>query len=259
MLKFAHEGLQLALPSTLRSLRSLVNRTLKLDIVTLGHAGTLKGHIGEILRRYRVDTAVDVGANEGQFGAMLRDIGFEGQIHSFEPVKQPFDSLLRSAAKDGRWAAHNVALGSARGTATINVSEDSVFSSLLPSRRYGLSYFGNMRVARQEEIQICTFHDFHKHHLQNGERIFLKLDTQGYDLKVFEGASSSLGNVCCLLSELSMIPLYEGMPTYLEALAAYEAKGFSISGMFPVTRNDDASVIEVDCMLVNRALYRTLA
>jgi FkbM family methyltransferase len=228
------------LRTTLRSLRSLVNRTPELDIVTLGHAGTLKG-IGEIFGRYRVDTAIDVGRNEVPFGTMLRDIGFEGQVHSFEPVNQSFDSLLQSAVKDRRWAAHNVALGIARGAATINVSGHSVFSSLLPSRQYGVNHFGNMRVVRQEKIQISTFGDFRKHHMQNGERIFLKLDTQGYDLKVFEGASSSLGNVCCLLSELSMIPLYEGMQIYLEALAAYEANDFSISGMFPVTTNDDAS------------------
>jgi len=38
----------------------------------------------------------------------------------------------------------------------------------------------------------------------------------------------------------------------LQALAAYQHEGFSVSGLFPVNRSDDLALIEVDCVMVNR-------
>ena len=77
------------------------------------------------------------------------------------------------------------------------------------------------------------------------------MDTQGYDLEVFKGGKKSLASVCCLLSEMSLIPIYEGMPHYLESLSTYQDAGFKVSGFYPITRNLDLSLNEVDCMLVN--------
>ena len=77
------------------------------------------------------------------------------------------------------------------------------------------------------------------------------MDTQGYDLEVFKGAERLLPRVSCMLSELSLIPLYDEMPNYLEALSVYQGKGFNVSGIHPTTRNENLSLNEVDCMLVS--------
>ena len=81
-------------------------------------------------------------------------------------------------------------------------------------------------------------------------RLFPKMDTQGYDLEVFRGAHLLLPNIKSLLSELSLIPIYDGMPTYLQALSTYQAAGFSVSGFYPVTRNEKLALNEVDCVMV---------
>ena len=57
-----------------------------------------------------------------------------------------------------------------------------------------------------------------------------------------------------MLSELSLIPLYEGMPSYLESLACYNGAGFLASGFYPITRQPNLALNEVDCMLVRRGL-----
>ena len=59
-----------------------------------------------------------------------------------------------------------------------------------------------------------------------------------------------------MLSELSLIPIYSGMPHYLEALSVYESKGFSVSGFYPITRNRALALNEVDCMLVNTRFFQ---
>ena len=199
---------------------------------------------------------VDVGANEGQFGGLLRDLGFGGDIHSFEPVKAIYDRLSRLAIDDVRWTTHNVALGDKSGKATINVSEHSVLSSLLVPSDYGSRLYDNIKIVRQEEIEITTFDEFHDGCLKGqGRRIMLKMDTQGYDLQVLAGAERSLAEIHCMMSELSLLPIYQGMTHYLEALAAYEKKGFAVSGIYPIDRNSDMSLIEADCLLVNRARF----
>ncbi len=74
-----------------------------------------------------------------------------------------------------------------------------------------------MELSYQQEIDIGTVDDFINQYISQEERrIFLKIDTQGYDLKVFEGVKRSLDKIFGLLSELSLISLYEGMPHYLE-------------------------------------------
>ena len=236
-----------------RAIRCGVRRAFQVDIVRADNATPIGRHLREVLASYRIDTIVDVGANEGQFGAMLRNLGFKGDVHSFEPVKSTYDLLAKATAGDPHWTAHNMALGKAPGRLVMNVSEGSVFSSALRPNDYGAAKFNDIKVQRQEEVEVSTLDHFIEHRLSDKKRrIFLKMDTQGYDLEVFAGATTSLDKICCILSELSLIPIYDGMTDYLQALAAYQHKGFSVSGLFPVNRNDDLALIEVDCVMVSR-------
>ncbi len=84
-------------------------------------------------------------------------------------------------------------------------------------------------------------------------RVFLKLDTQGYDLSVVRGAADSLRHVVGVESELSVIHLYEGMPDYLEALAFYRNLGFEPTGIFPLERDRNSGhVIEFEAVFARR-------
>ena len=68
------------------SLRYQINKRTNFDIVHVSGQHTLRTHLMSVLQDYNIDTVLDVGANEGQFGAELRNLGFRGDIHSFEPV-----------------------------------------------------------------------------------------------------------------------------------------------------------------------------
>jgi len=207
----------------------------------------------KVFHDYKIDTVLDVGANEGQFGTSLRRLGFGGDIHSFEPVKDAYNRLEKLTTKDSHWTAHNVALGNKAGMGVINVSRGSSFSSILNANEYGKNW-NSMEVTCQQEIQIITADKFINEYISpEQKRIFLKMDTQGYDLNIFEGAKNSINRIYGLLSELSLIPLYEGMPQYLDVLSAYSASGFSVSGLYPVTRRKDLALNEMDGVFVKAA------
>ena len=200
-----------------------------------------------------IDLVIDVGANTGQFGADLRSF-YQGEILSFEPVSAAYEKLAARAGADSRWKTCKLALAASNGERVINVSNKTVFSSFLKTNAYCEQQFGGISaqsaeetvaMRRLEEVLPELVPDFER------RRIFLKMDTQGFDLEVFKGLGASSGLVAALQSEVSLIPIYQGMPHWTESVALYEAAGFGIAGMYPVSY-DGASGIECDCLMVRR-------
>jgi hypothetical protein len=46
--------------------------------------------------------------------------------------------------------------------------------------------------------------------LDSEDRVWLKVDTQGYEAEVFKGATDLLPRISALECELSLVPLYDG-------------------------------------------------
>ncbi len=88
-------------------------------------------------------------------------------------------------------------------------------------------------------------------------RPYLKLDTQGYDVEVFQGAGERVSDFVGMQSELALMQIYEGMPRLPEALAVYEAAGFDVAAMYPVSRQGKtARVLEFDCVMVRGSVLK---
>ena len=203
-----------------------------------------------MLESLRIDLVIDVGANQGQFGTSLRQF-YSGPIMSFEPVSSAYEICSRKAAEAGNWQVFKYALGEAPAEQPIFVSNRTVFSSLLKANDFSAQKFGaDSQQSTQEIISIRRLDEFAKEAKLSlaGKRIFLKLDTQGYDQYAFNGAGALLSQVQMMQSEVSAIPIYEGMPRWTDAIASYENAGFGVCGMFPVSR-DAGRVIEFDCLL----------
>jgi FkbM family methyltransferase len=224
------------------------------ELIKARKSPSLRSHLKNIFDRYRIDVVLDVGANLGQFATMIRKAGYRGRIYSFEPVTASFERLLAAARGDDQWHVFKLGLGDQQARLDINLSRSSDLNSLLAASDYGKTRYPKIEANARETIEIDTLdHFMASNDIPGNARIFLKMDTQGYDLKVFDGARNSLGRVSALLSELSLIPIYENAPHWLDALACYERGGFRVSGLYPVSRNSDLSVIEVDCVLVSNS------
>jgi FkbM family methyltransferase len=237
-------------------MRTLVNKAVGLDVVKVAGQHTLRTHLMAIITAYRIDTIIDVGANEGGFGKFLRNIGFRGAIHSFEPVSAPFKVLEATSRRDALWHVYRCALGAENGTATINVSRFNQMSSFLPASSYGAETWSTLEVESTEEVDVRTLASFYQEGvIQTTGRTLLKMDTQGFDLEVFRGAMPIRDELCCLLSELSLLPLYEGMPDFSEALDTFRRAGFAVTGFFPISRNPHLAMIEVDCILADQTRF----
>lgn len=214
---------------------------------------TLETHLGQLLPKLGIDCLLDVGANQGQYGSLLRRCGYQGRIASFEPVKASFEILRAKAAKDPQWSVYNYALGAKAGTRMIHVSRSTVMASFLDATEYSRKQFPQgMPVTRDEKATVRTLDEVFGLVIEGmtSPRVFLKMDTQGYDLQVFAGAKRSLPEVRGLQTEISIQAIYEGMPDYLESLATYTKAGFVMSGLYPVSRDKRTlALIELDCVM----------
>jgi FkbM family methyltransferase len=207
-----------------------------------------------LLDEARVDLVIDVGANEGQFARQLRTF-YTGELISFEPVSTAFAKLAAAAATSPGWHVHQCALGSEPATRTMYVADDTAFSSLLHTNEYAMSRFRRAHSSREEPVVIRRLDEVLDESVSDLDRrhIFLKLDTQGFDVEVFRGLGHRIAQVMVLQSEVSLMSLYDGMPHWTDAIGLYERAGLHMAGMFPVTR-DGGRVIEYDCLLIRPPL-----
>lgn len=207
-------------------------------------------HLINLLRVHRINTVLDVGASRGQFGSLLRKLGFKGTILSFEPLADTFNLLEKRSRHDANWHAYNFALGDAQGSLALNVLHGRGLSSFLEPNAYCRNFLQKKSsIDESLSVSVKTLDSvFADLPCDDTSRIHLKMDTQGYDLKVFAGARETLQAIQTMQAELSIHALYEGMPNYLTALAAYAEAGFSPSGWFPILRDQD-SLIECDVLM----------
>ena len=197
------------------------------------------------LREREISLVFDVGANEGRFAAGLRAEGYAGRIVSFEPAAAAFARLAAAADSDPGWEVVNRALGSATGSASLRVSAASEYSSLLEWDPAGPWPDRGAAPVATEEVEVRRLEDEFGEHVSSSERCFLKIDTQGYDLEVLEGAGSALERFAGAQVELPLTPLYRDQPPIDALLRFMRERGFVLWAIRPVL-TDPASARMLD-------------
>lgn len=215
------------------------------------------------VRAFAVDCVFDVGANHGQYATTLRrDIGFAGTIFSFEPNPEVFAALEARAARDPRWHVFNMALSDFDGTADFNIMAAHQFSSLeRPDESRDPIFAERARIARTVQMQ-CRRLDTLLPELRTAHGFatpFLKMDTQGHDLSVCEGAGALLGQMAGVQTELGVRPIYDGAPDYRHMVEWLSARGFAPSAFFTNNKGHFPLLVEMDGVFVRRDLAPTVA
>ena len=205
----------------------------------------------KLLTHHGITCVIDVGANDGGFAAAIRGHGYAGRIISFEPLQQPFSALRRRARDDGHWDVHRCAIGACSREVTINVAgNDGLSSSILPMLDSHIAvaptsrYIGIESVQQQRLDVVLPGLGVDTHC-----RTFLKVDVQGYEHQVLDGAEDlfAAGLIAGMQLELSLTPLYDGAMTYREGLERAERLGMTLMGVDPVLADPDSGrLLQVD-------------
>jgi hypothetical protein len=82
--------------------------------------------------------------------------------------------------------------------------------------------------------------------LRPGERAFLKIDVQGFERQVLDGAGEALRRFDAIELELSVTALYAGQPSLVEMLPLLSNRGFRPVSLEPILLDDDGRLMELD-------------
>jgi FkbM family methyltransferase len=199
-----------------------------------------------------VDVLVDGGANRGQYASWARDCGFGGRIISVEPAHEAFRALSEAAEPDSRWECHNVALGPVNGAIDLNVSRSSLGTSVFePNDRHAGAWPGDV-VEEVVRVPMRSLDSLWPGFGCDGERVYLKLDVEGFELSVLEGAAVVLDDVRLLELELSLVSVYHDAPVFAEVLPFLTERGFSVVALEQNGGDDD----ETGQMLMIDGIFR---
>jgi FkbM family methyltransferase len=202
-------------------------RRLGYDLTRRAKAKSPNAQLVAVLAHFRIACVLDVGANIGQYGAMLRAWGYPGRIVSFEPQAGAHGALERRAAADPAWqVAPPIALGARNGQIEIEVSAESDMSSILPQSALLRQVSPSSAVVRKETVPLCRLDEVAGPYLRPDERAFLKVDAQGYEAEVLAGAERLLERLTGIQLEMSLVPLYEGEREFRAWLDDLAALGF---------------------------------
>jgi len=223
-----------------------------LTVSGYGHANCLR----HLLAQQQIDTVIDVGANIGQYGNWLRStVRYSGRIVSVEPSAEAHQQLVDVVQKDPLWTAlPRCALGPNNGEAVLRVSEDSVCSSILASTAKFETIVGSSKTVREERVPLRTLESVRANDVPAGARVFLKVDTQGFERQVIGGLGKDLALWPIIQLELSLVPLYEGEESLSSMVVLLESMGYSLYALFPSFWSKPSYQLrQVDCIFVREA------
>ncbi len=209
-------------------------RTVGWDIVRYNNQTSPFVALVQQLAAHKIDTVLDVGANEGQYAQNLREAGYLGRVLSFEPLERAHARLAQSSKEDPLWTvAPRMALGNENGMLSMNVSANSWSSSALAMLDTHLQAAPASRYVGSETVRVARLDTAAAELALPGQRLFLKIDVQGYERQVLEGATRLMPKIKGAQLELSLVHLYEGQTLFLPLIETMTRDGFEVCGFIP--------------------------
>lgn len=206
---------------------------------------------GMLLQQRGITTVLDIGANEGQFARSLRSNGYGGDIVSFEPLHDAQQVLARHAGADPAWTTVRAAVGPTDGELTINVAANSYSSSALPLMPAHLEADPQSRYETTETVESLTIDTVMARRGLDPARTALKIDVQGYESAVLDGAPATLAGVAVVQVEMSLVPLYEGQGLMPQIMDRMQGAGLTLWMLEPGFSNRrDGRLLQCDGVFV---------
>ena len=188
----------------------------------------------KLLTVHEVDLIFDIGANVGNWAKRIFEIGYDGRIVSFEPLSSAHDQLLESSGSNPDWeVAERCAIGDVDGEIDLNISKNSESSSILPMLKTHLDASPHSGYIGSEKVKIFKLDTIAPQYLKHARAPFLKIDTQGYEEKVLNGALEILPKIKGIQLESSLVPLYEKETLFENMLKKMKILGFALYRISP--------------------------
>jgi FkbM family methyltransferase len=189
-------------------------------------------------------TAFDIGAARGEWTRACHSIFPNVRFVMVEPLGEFASGLVALAGQLPRAVVIEAAAAEGGGSASLNVHADLVGSSLLGEAE-GVGTDGVARSVRTVAIDDLAAE------VEAEPPFIIKVDTQGAELRVLDGARQTLAHTDLVVLEVSLIPFFYGGPVLLDVIKYMEPLGFVVYDILGLTyRPLDGALAQVDIAFV---------
>jgi FkbM family methyltransferase len=199
----------------------------------------------KLLQHHHIDLVFDIGANKGQYAMGIIDSGYKNKLVSFEPLSSVYHILEKKSENYDNWTvAPRCAIGDKKEEIEINISENSVSSTLLNMLDTHYEGAPDSKIIGKEKVQIVTLDEIGLSYCEKAKNIFLKIDVQGFEQEVLKGAENIINKAKGIEMEISVIPLYENQKWLLpEVLDYMKQKGFQLKSIAPAFTDNKTGIM----------------
>jgi FkbM family methyltransferase len=175
-----------------------------------------------------IRTVLDVGANEGQFIKVARVLFPHASILAFEPNPHLIAALesLLSSSRNG--AVLPLACGRESTVIPLYLTKFSPSASLLQPTDLRIPDFPVAEIGETIEVKVERLDDVVRSSALARGPYLLKIDVQGFELEVLQGATGILPNVSVALCEVNAADFYAGQAGFDQIYRFMREHGFKL-------------------------------
>jgi len=206
------------------------------------------------LKKKKIRTIIDIGANSGQFASKMRKLFPDARIISFEPLPDEFNKLNNRFKKDTFFESYNMAIGDVEETIQMFQNEFSASSSILEIDKIHITNFPETYKTKVINVKSIRLDDFLRNRSLD-KQILIKIDVQGFENKVINGGKEILNSADILIIEMSFYPLYKEQPLFHEIYTSLFEIGFVFQGIYDQLYSPiDRTILQADGIFTRKAV-----
>lgn len=199
---------------------------------------------------------LDVGAHNGETAIeYLREFPL-AQVVAIEA--NPEKAMLLQSLHPGRLQVFAVAAGAQSGSQMFIIRQGSANSSFREVRAVVAPKNSDYQIVDRVEVPVMTVDQISK---AVGQAVnILKIDTEGFELEVIEGAKETLANPSCFIvsCEVFFSPAYIGQPLHHEIVAALQSQSFRFHSYTRLIHTASGNLYFGDATFVSERHWGTL-
>ena len=202
------------------------------------------------IKRINPDLFIDCGANKGEYYQTIKDSGFNKKIILLEPNINLVSEFLYPIANNNKNVKiYNIGTGNENKKKKFYITDDknSDLSSFKKKTEFFNQRFYKTRIKNEKLISIKRLDALLKENkINKSEKIFLKIDTQGFDMETLIGLYNKIRQVYLIKIELSIIHLYKKSHRHWEILSYLKKNSFEPIYFLNGQRDKLGRLIEYD-------------
>jgi FkbM family methyltransferase len=175
-----------------------------------------------------IRTVLDVGANEGQFIKVARALFPRASILAFEPNPRLTRALQDLLSAPGSGAVLPIACGCESATMPLHLTRFSPATSLLPPTRLRIPDFPPVEIEDTIGVRVERLDQAVRASPIARAPYLLKIDVQGFEWEVLQGAIGILPDVTVILCEVNAVAFYAEQAGFEEIYSFMDQHNFRL-------------------------------